>query len=308
MIFTALRIRIKSMHYKNFSLLVALDALLAERSVARAASRMNLSTSAMSRVLGQIRELFNDQILIRAGRKLVPTPKAEAIRQQVREIVEKGSALLASDMTVDLSRLDRVFTLRITDSFVASLGLRLISLVAKQAPHARIRFSAQGDEDPSELREGLVDLDIGVIRATGPEIKIEPLFRDNFIGAVRAGHPLAKDEITPARFAQGRHISVSRRGLLHGPMDTALEKLGLAREVMTVVPTFTDALLLARSSNLVTTVPERMTESARYGMYSFQLPAQTDPVIISMAWHPRFELDAAHQWLRTCVQQVCREN
>lgn len=296
------------MHYKEFSLLVALDALLAEGSVARAASRMNLSNSAMSRVLGQIRELFDDQILVRAGHELVPTPKAEAMRRQLREVVEKGSALLASDLTVDFSRLDRVFTLRVTDSFIASLGLRLISRIMKQAPHVKIKFSAQGNEEVSELREGLVDLDIGVIRATGPEIKIESLFQDNFIGVVRSGHPLAENEITPARFAQEKHISVSRRGLLYGPVDTALEKLGLSREVTVVVPTFAEALLLARNSDLVTTVPKRMTESARYEMQTFPLPVQTHPVTISMSWHPRFESDAAHQWLRTCVHQICLED
>lgn len=295
------------MHYKELSLLVALDVLLAEGSVARAAARMHRSTPAMSRILGQLRELFNDPILVRAGRGLVPTPKAEALRHRVRTVVENACALLAADTTLDLARLDRIFTLRVTDSFVSAFGLRLIAVAASQAPHVTIRFSPQGDESVAALREGRVDLDIGAIRTTGPEITIESLLQDRFIGVVRAGHRLGNQTVDPTRFAQEKHISVSRRGLLHGPIDTALAALGLERDVSVVVPAFADALVLVRDSDLVASVPDRLTASVRQDLHAFPLPVSTAPLTLSQAWHPRFAADSAHQWLRACVRHVCQD-
>ncbi len=297
------------MLYKELSLLAALDALLAEGSVAGAAVRMHRSTPAMSRILGQLREVFDDPLFVRAGRGLVPTPRAEALRQRVRALVESANALLAPDAGFDPARLDRTFTLRVTDSFTASLGPRLLESVMRQAPGVRLRFAPQGDEGVADLREGRVDLDVGVLRETGPEVVVEPLFADRFLGVVRQGHPLlAQAPVTPDRFARERHVSASRRGRFHGPVDAVLEAAGLRREVLVAVPTFNDALLLARQSDLVALVPKRLTEPARRGMASFPLPVPTEPVTVSLAWHPRFAADAAHQWLRACLRQVCADD
>lgn len=294
------------MVYKELSLLAALDVLLAEGSVAGAAARMHLSPPAMSRILGQIREAFGDPILVRAGRGLVPTPKAEALRQRVHVLVESARTLLAAETELDLARLDRLFTLRATDTFVGAFGGRLSALTQRQAPRVRLRFAPQGEESVVALREGQVDLDVGVLGETGPEIVVEPLLEDRFVGVVRAGHPLADGAMTPERFAREKHVSASRRGRLHGPVDTALAARGLTREVVVVVPTFADALLLVRQSDLVATVPQRLTETARQGLASFALPTPTDPVTISLAWHPRFAADPAHRWLRACLHDVCR--
>lgn len=295
------------MHPKKLSLLAALDVLLTEGSVAGAATRMNLSSPAMSRILGQIRELVGDPILVRAGRGLVLTSKAEAMRENVHDIVERAHAILKPHGDLDISRLDRIFTLRVTDSFTSSFGHRLALLMMKLAPQVKLRFAPQGNEDVADLRKGKIDLDIGAIANTGPEIKIQTLFRDRFIGVVREGHPLTMGKITPERFVQHKHISASRRGRLHGPVDTALDALKLVRDVAVVVPGFADALLLARYSDFVATVPERLSKPARAKMFEFSLPIQTDLVAISQAWHPRLDNDAAHQWLRACVRQVCSE-
>ncbi|WP_419785439.1 LysR family transcriptional regulator [Pseudodesulfovibrio sp.] len=292
------------MHYKDFSLLIALDVLLAEESVAAAAERLHISSSAMSRILSQIRLLFDDPILVRAGQRLCPTAKAESLRPLVREIAENAHSLLASDAALDMARLDRVFTIRATDSFVAAFGLDLTSAMARQAPLAKLRFLAQGDENVDDLREGLVDFDIGVLSGTGPELLNETLFEDRFIGVVRAEHPFAEQAVTPERFAGARHISVSRRGLLRGPLDTALEAMGLFRNVPIAVPTFADAILMARASDLVASMPERLTREARRGMFTFPLPVTTPPLVVSMAWHPRFESDAAHCWFRGQVHRM----
>jgi len=111
--------------------------------------------------------------------------------------------------------------------------------------------------------------------------------------------------ITPARYAAGRHISVSRRGLDQGPVDQALAPLGLEREIATIVGGFATALALARGTDLIATVPERHTGILRAGMHSFALPFPMPGVTVSMLWHPRMEGDLAHRWLRGCVRDVC---
>jgi DNA-binding transcriptional LysR family regulator len=119
------------------------------------------------------------------------------------------------------------------------------------------------------------------------------------------GHPLSQGEITPSRYASGRHIGVSRRGLDKGLIDEALKALGLEREVVTIVGGFSTALALARSSDLVASVPERQTGNLRGGMHSFPLPISTPEITIALLWHPRLDADGAHRWLRGLVLETC---
>src|SRR5690606_24328425 len=116
------------------------------------------------------------------------------------------------------------------------------------APGVRLRFVQKPDKDSASLRDGSVDLETGVVsRTMGPEVRAQALFRDRFVGVVRRGHPLAAGEVTPARFAAGRHVFVSRRGLDTGPVDDALAPLGLARNIVAIVGGFSAALALARA-------------------------------------------------------------
>jgi DNA-binding transcriptional LysR family regulator len=141
---------------------------------------------------------------------------------------------------------------------------------------------------------------------TGPEVRAQALFRDRFIGVVRKRHPLSKGKITPARYAAGGHILVSRQGFDKGPIDQALEPLGLQRQIVTIVGGFATALALARSSDLIATVPDRHTQALRAGMHSFALPVSMPEITVSLLWHPRLDADPAHRWLRGCVRDACK--
>ena len=292
----------------DLNLLVTLDVLLAEGSVARAAQRLRLSPSAMSRALARLRATTGDPLLVRAGRGLVPTPRALALRERVGRLVQDGEAVLRPAETLDLKRLVRTFTLRNRDGFVENFGPDLIARVGEQAPGVRLRFVSKPDKDSTPLRDGSVDLETGVVgKTTGPEVRAQALFRDRFVGVVRRGHPLSKVRITPARYAAGRHILISRRGLDRGPIDDALEPLGLKREIVTVVGGFLEALALARASDLIASVPERYTGNLRAGMHSFRLPVALSEITVSLLWHPRLDADPAHRWLRGCVRDACAE-
>jgi DNA-binding transcriptional LysR family regulator len=290
----------------DLNLLITLDVLLKEGSVARAAQRLRLSPSAMSRALARLRRTTGDPLLVRAGRGLVPTRRALELRDHVSQLVQDAAAALRPVEKLDLKTLTRTFTLRTSEGFVENFGPALIARVTAEAPGVRLRFVQKTSRDITPLREGLIDLDTGVVEGTvGPEIRAQAVFRDRFVGVVRAGHALCRGKMTPSRYAAGRHILVSRRGLDKGPIDEALEASGLEREIVTVVDGFATALALARASDLIASVPERHTGLLRAGMHSFALPVSMPEITVSLLWHPRMDADPAHRWLRRCVRDAC---
>lgn len=290
----------------DFNLLLTLEAVLSEGSVARAAQRLRLSPSAMSRALARLRETTGDPLLVRAGRGLVPTPRAIELREQVSQLVQDVQSVLRPSERLNLKQLVRTFTMRTREGFVENFGPDLIARVSEEAPGVRLCFMEKPDKASVSLRNGTVDLETGVVgNATGPEIRAQALFRDRFIGVVQLGHELSQGEVTPSRYASGKHIGISRQGLDRGPIDEALMLLGLEREIVTIVSSFSTALTLARTSNLVASVPERQTENLRTGMYSFALPVAMPEITVSLLWHPRFDADPAHHWLRGLVLDTC---
>jgi len=292
----------------DLNLLVTLDVLLVEGSVARAARRLRLSPSAMSRALARLRETTGDPLLVRAGRGLVPTPRALELRARVSQLVVDAEAVLRPAATLNLRQLVRTFTLRTREGFVENFGPGLIARIGDEAPGVRLRFVPKPNKDSGPLRDGSVDLEIGVVgETTGPEVRAQALYRDQLIGVVRNGHALNVGEITPARYAAARHIRVSRRDFDKGAIDEALQPYGLEREIATMVESFSAALALARGSDLVASVPERHTGNLRAGMHSFPLPVSTPQITVSLLWHPRLDADPAHRWLRGCVRDVCAE-
>jgi DNA-binding transcriptional LysR family regulator len=290
----------------DLNLLVTLDVLLEEGSVARAAQRLRLSPSAMSRALARVREATGDPVLVRAGRGLVPTPRAAELRSRVGQLVRESEAVLRPTGKLDVQQLARTFTLRTSEGFVENFGPALMARIGDEAPGVQLRFVQKPNKDSAPLREGAVDLETGVVESTtSPELRVQALFRDRYIGVVRKGHTLSKNKITAARYAAGRHIGVSRDPD-RDPIDSALAPFELKRKiVVSLVAGFATALALARNSDLIATVPERHTGNLRSGMYSFMLPVSTPEFTVSMLWHPRLDADPAQRWLRGVVREIC---
>ncbi|WLI77359.1 LysR family transcriptional regulator [Kosakonia sp. H02] len=294
----------------DLNLLIALDALIAERSVAAAARRLGLSTSAMSRTLSRLRETTGDPLLVRAGRTMVLTPYAEAIRERAQNAVFEARAVLRPAMPdFNIASLTQMFTLRANDGFVEAFGPTLIAEAAAKAPGVLLRFMPKPEKSAGPLREGRVDLEIGVLGEMGPEIRLQALFRDRFVGVVRNEHPLAQgDSVTIAQYTAWGHVIASRRGLLSGPVDDGLAEAGLTRRIAAVVPGFPAALAVARTTDLIALLPASflINSVAGEGLHMFELPVKTRPITISQMWHPRSEVDPAHRWLRQFVLGVCR--
>ena len=294
----------------DFNLLAAPDVLLSEKRVAGAAKRLKLSASAMSRTLTRLRQATGDPLLVRAGRNIVLTPHAESLQARAKNVVSEMRAVLnASPAPLSLSTLEKRFTLRTNEGFIDAFGPALVNAAAREAPGVMLEFVAKPEKDARFLREGRVDLEIGVLKNMGPEIRLQALFRDRFVVALAKNHPLAAfADMSREQFVSVGHVITSRRGLIRGPVDDALAACGMRRRIAAVVPGFSAALAVARDSQLIAVVPASCLQSAAgKAMVAFPLPVSTPEITVSQMWHPRHEHELAHRWLRQLVRRVCRQ-
>jgi len=185
----------------DLNLLIALDVLLAEGSVTGAARRLGLSSSAMSRTLTRLRSATGDPLLVRAGRGLVPTPRAAELRDRVHDLTRDARAVLLPLITeVDVAALEQTFTIRVSEAFLEFLSGPVINAVTHAAPHVRLRFVPKPDKDALPLREGRVDLEIGLLGTSAPEIRTQLLFYDKLVGVARfwPARKLRPNDMQPA--------------------------------------------------------------------------------------------------------------
>ena len=170
----------------DLNLLIALDALLETGSVTAAAQRLHRSTPAMSHTLARIRTMLGDPILVRAGRKLVPTPRALELMEPVNRLLAQANALLAQGAARSLAGVKRTFVVRAPDGIPVVFGAALALALEEAMPSARLLFLPEGHSDVSALREGRIDLDIGSFRGRHPEIEIDAISAQTLVGAVRS--------------------------------------------------------------------------------------------------------------------------
>ncbi|RJO73380.1 LysR family transcriptional regulator [Nocardia panacis] len=291
----------------DLNLLRVLDALLREGSVTAAAERLHLSIPATSRALGRLRRATGDPILVRAGRTLAPTPFALRVAPRVRSLLDEAAALISADRDLAPADLSRTFTIRINDGVAATLAAAVVEATAAVAPGVILRFVAEGSESVEALRDGSVDLDIGVREESVPGIHRADLYREHMIGLARVESPLP-DRPTLAQLCEYPHVSASRRGVARGPFDDALTEAGLRRRVAAVVPTFAVAALLIASNGYLGLAPSRF--AAHYGptlgLRRVPIPVTLPTFEIRMFWHARLDADPAQRWLREIISTLNR--
>lgn len=287
----------------DLNLLRTLDALLAAGSVTGAAERLHLSVPATSHALARLRELTGDPLLVRAGRRLVPTPRAVALREPVAQLIAQAAALVQVPQRDDLAATERSFVVRAPDGFAIAFGGALGAALAADMPRAQLRFVTETQDDDGALRDGRVDLDIGTFRPREPEIEVVDLFPQALIAVVRAGHPFAARPATARRYAAQSHIDVQRRAGTPSAVDDALAALGLARRVVLTVAHASAAPVIAARGDFVATLSERLARAMAPGLGLVVVPLPFLPrgETVVMAWHPRHATDPAHAWLRRQV-------
>lgn len=284
----------------DLNLLVGLDALLRESSVTGAAARLDLSVPAMSHLLGHIREEFNDPILVKAGRQMVPTQRAIELKDRVRRIVEDAMGLQADQMAIDPGSLKRDFFITAGEAVLSFLGGPLLAYLGAHSPQVRCAFVS----DRPELlwRNYAVDLSITVVLDPSPEMRLETLLTDRLVGVCRIGHPLLRTKVTPERYRAARHLINARGGRFVSPLDA---RLGGERLVVASAPTVS-ALWMLHDTDLIGTCYERLEGPAvrAIGLQTFEIPVDLEPVPICQVWQGGHDTDPAHGWLRQSIRKV----
>lgn len=288
----------------DLNLLRVFDALLDSSSVSKAADRLHLSIPATSRALSRLRRAMNDPILVRAGRGMVPTPFAQRAAARVKALLDEADRLRLETVG-DPSTWRRTFAIRINDALSPVLAPRLTRLVAKQAPHVQLLFVAQQSKKPDLLRDGTLDLDVGVADPAPPDVVTSVLFTDIFVAVVSSSSDLGKKRsLTLDDLCSVPHVSASRRGLDRGPLDVALERLGYARRVAAVVPTYAVGALMALEDDVLCLIPSRLASHLQergVPIRAHQVPVSLPVATVEQRWHQRATADPASQWLRAAM-------
>ena len=290
----------------DLNLLRTLHALLETGSVTAAAERLHLSPPAVSRSLGRLRRTLDDPLFVRSGRDLVPTPLAESLVDDVAAALQSAIVALTPRREVDVTSLERRFTVAADDAIIAAIGLPLLQRVEECAPGVTIDFLTEPAELTRTLASGGLDIAVGPKQGQPLELKREHLLTSSFVAAMRHDHDLATSELTPATFAAAHHLTVSPHAIRTGPVDEALDNLGLRRERVTTVTSFVVAAHIVATTDLVGTLPGPLvaTLGEPLGLVAVPLPVPTPAVELYAWWHERVDHEPAHRWLREQIAAV----
>lgn len=292
------------------NLLVALDALLQESNVTRAAKRVGITQSAMSQTLARLRHQFDDPILVKVGRRMEPSPFGLRIKARLHGAVVELEAIVGDRPGFDEATASNRFVIAMVDYLSLVLFPEITRAVAARGPAIDLAVHAL---DPASiaprLQQGVVHLYIGVPGQTERALETRYLFSDRMRVVVRRGHPLCAGAVSLEAYADSPHLLVSPRRESGSIVARALAEAGYTRRLAVEVPYFSLVPELLRGSDLVATVPERIaTLYARDHDVEVLAPPLALPGIeIVMAWHPTFAADPAQIWLREVVASVCRE-
>lgn len=296
------------MESRDLGLLLALDALLQESNVTLAGRRLGLSAPAASHALARIRERLQDPILVRAGRGMVLTPRAEQLRPKVRSLVEEASGVLEAATPFSPKGLARTFTIYTTDHVLLVLGPVVDRILRAEAPQVTLRYLPSVVDDWIPLRDGAADLSVCILGHFPQEFRTRRLFTDRFVCAVRQGHPRVGKKLTLDEYLALEHVVVAPLGR-PSRVDELLEARGQRRRIRQVVPYFLAGLHAASTTDCVLTVSDRaaraLAETLRLRLLPPPLPLDAYP--LHLLWHPRLENEPANRWLRDVFVRAAAE-
>ncbi|HET9627761.1 MAG TPA: LysR family transcriptional regulator [Kofleriaceae bacterium] len=298
----------------DLNLLIALDALLQEENVSRAAARVGLSTPAMSHALARLRAHVGDPLLVRTGQRMVPTPRADHLRARVEAVVREARDVLAPPPVEDVHTVERTFRIHTSDHLITVLGPDLDRL-ARAAPGVTLHVMPCVAETPALCRDGTIDLAIGVYdyapySELPNDLRIQQLYEDEFTCVVRAAHPRVKRGLTLAQYCELEHVQIAPRGNPGGYVDELLARHGLRRRIARALPYFVAGLALVAETDYLLTcsvvLARRMQR--RFGLKLIAPPRELglEPFQFAQLWHPRNDRDPPHRWLRDIVARAAR--
>jgi DNA-binding transcriptional LysR family regulator len=293
----------------NLNLLPVLDALLAERSVSRAAARVGLSQPAVSNALAQLRAHLGDPLLVRKGNGMAPTERALALAGPLRTALVALEQGLQPAQAFDPAAADRNFII-MTNDFVAFAMLpRLLARLHQEAPGVSIQIRAwQEHVVPPELARGDTDLVLGFNRGLPAGLHATPLFQDRFVFVARRGHPVVRGKISLATYTKLKHVVVSHEPNARGVLDDVLAERGLSRNVALRVSHFLLVPPIIAATDYVAALSEAIAVPAEktLRLQLLKMPLAFEAATVHMVWHERTGGSPAHAWFRGIVEEVGR--
>jgi DNA-binding transcriptional LysR family regulator len=289
----------------DLNLLVILRALLRERHVTRASQQVGLSQSATSHALSRLRELCADPLLVRHGRRLELTPRATRLLPGLERGLAELHGVVTSEPVFDPKRARRLFSRGMADYGQALLLRPLLRALQQAAPEIDLNVVTFPNL-PELLESGGIDLAILVTGAIAPGFSTQALFEDGFVCMVRKGHPEVRSKLTLERYLSLRHVLVAPSGTSGSFVDTELERRGLSRRVALRVSNFLVAPIVVAETDFISTTPELLARrmAKRFALHLVPPPFPIPRFGLSLVWHPRFDNDPAHRWLRGFVSRV----
>jgi DNA-binding transcriptional LysR family regulator len=293
----------------DLNLLVALDALLDEQSVTRAAERLSLSQPAMSGTLARLRRLFDDDLLVRSGRGMGRTPFAEELRAPLREALAQVERTVFARPHFDPAVDARTFTVLATDYLTLVLIRPLLEALTAEAPRVRVRVDAAGMDAPgARLRRGEADMAFLPENLTGlEELESQRLFSDRFVGAVWREHPEVGDRLTIAHLERLPSLTFVR-GEVRSNAELHLQSLGFRLAPDAIFESFLLGAFLLRGTRLLAFLQERLVVELAdaAGIRALEPPVELPRLVEAMWWHPRATGDPGHTWLRERIGRLAR--
>lgn len=290
----------------DLNLLKALDALLDEGSVTRAATRLGLTQPAVSGMLTRLRDSFDDPLFVRGQRGIVPTPRAQELAQPLREVLAEIQALL-QPASFDPASADYTLTLAATDYALQTVVVPFVAELSRRAPGIRVAVRpVDNDQAQSLMARGQLDLALLTPDTTAPDLHMRPLFQESYACALRAGHPAcAAGALTLDRFCDLGHALVSYSGeRFWGVTDEALARIGRSRRVALSVTSFLVLIEILRTTDLITVAPSRLMARAA-GLTLMAPPVDIPGFTKVAAWHDRTHRDPGQRWVRALLFETC---
>lgn len=293
----------------DLNLLVAFDALLAERSVTRAAARVGLGQSAMSHNLARLRQLFDDELLVRSKDGMRPTPRALALADRVHMALSTVETIVTRADQFDPAASERTFHIALPDSTEVLFGPKLLGYIRETAPGIRLRFHSTDERQLlEEIDADRIDLGIGI--GTFPDghvhHKRKLIGTDSYLCLFNAAKVGLEPPISLEDYVRFPHVLTSLRKGERGIVDDALEQVGLTRTISVVTPRFVAVPFLVAGAPVVTTMHARLAQffSRELGLTLSRVPLELPDVQISMLWHASYDRDPGHIWLRNTITQM----
>jgi len=297
----------RNIRQADLNLLIALDVLLEERNVTRAADRLGLTQSAASRMLGRLRATLDDPLFVRTSRGLTPTQRALDIAGPLREYLAGLEKLLLERDDFDPATARRRFRIAAIDYVQAVLLAPLVAELQIQAPHIAFEIRQPSTESERDLDAGVLDLLLMPQQRSGPGVVWTPLYHDTYTCLVWNRHKV--DRLTLTRFAAMEHVLVAPRERAGGIVDAVLEKIGLARRVAVQASSFLIVPYLLTGTTRIATVPQRMAvELARmHPLRILKPPVAIPGFTMCQGWHEIHRNDPGHRWLRDALGNAAKK-